>query len=57
MPAGSEGAVFLDRAVQGLTGPDGRVIPVRLSLFVEVVRNRPWTVHTLRACGVWKGSA
>ena len=49
LPAGSEGAVFLDRAVQGLTGPDGRVIPVRLSLFVEVVRNRPWTVHTLRA--------
>ena len=29
----------------------GRVIPVRLSLFTEVVRNRPWTPETLRALG------
>src|SRR5271157_3702428 len=55
LPAGSEGDVFLDRAVQDLIGPDGRVIPVRLSLFVEVVRNRPWTIHTLRALGGMEG--
>ena len=55
LPAGGEAAVFLDRAVAGLTGPDGRVIPVRLSLFVEVVRNRPWTAHTLRELGGMEG--
>ena len=54
-PPAAKATVFLDRAVQGLTGPDGRVIPVRLSLFVEVVRNRPWTLHTLRALGGMEG--
>jgi hypothetical protein len=44
-----EASLFLDEAVKGLTGPDGRVIPVRLSLFAEVVRHRPWTRATLRA--------
>ena len=37
--------------VAGLTGRDGRVIPVRLSLFAEVVRRRPWTPATLREMG------
>ena len=55
LPAGEETAVFLDQAVHGLTGPDGRVIPVRLSLFVEMVRDRPWTAHTLRALGGMEG--
>ena len=40
---GGEASLFLDRRSHGLAGPDGRVIPVRLSLFAEVVRHRPWT--------------
>ncbi len=43
--------MFLDDVVKGLTAPDGRVIPVRLSLFTEVVRHRPWTRATLKALG------
>ena len=46
---------FLDQAVSGLTGPDGRIVPVRLSLFVEVVRDRPWTLQTLQALGGMEG--
>jgi serine/threonine protein kinase/formylglycine-generating enzyme required for sulfatase activity len=48
-------ARFLDRAVAGLSGPDGRIVPVRLSLFVEVVRRRPWTLETLSAFGGMEG--
>jgi serine/threonine protein kinase/formylglycine-generating enzyme required for sulfatase activity len=51
----TEVAAFLDQAVKGLTGPDGYVIPVRLSLFVEVIRRRPWTVQALRALGGVEG--
>jgi serine/threonine protein kinase/formylglycine-generating enzyme required for sulfatase activity len=46
---------FLDQAVRDLADPDGRVIPVRLSLFVEVVRQRPWTIETLHALGGARG--
>jgi formylglycine-generating enzyme required for sulfatase activity len=42
---------FLGDVVNGLTAPDGRVTPVRLSLFAEVVRHRPWTRATLQALG------
>ncbi|MGO9598586.1 MAG: protein kinase domain-containing protein [Isosphaeraceae bacterium] len=55
LPPESEVATFLDQAVRGLTGPDGRLIPVRLSLFVEVIRRRPWTVQALRALGGVEG--
>src|SRR5262249_12853460 len=48
-------ARFLDQAVAGLAGADGRVVPVRLSLFAEVVRRRPWTPATLRALGGVEG--
>jgi serine/threonine protein kinase/formylglycine-generating enzyme required for sulfatase activity len=51
VPGKSEAALFLDEAVDGLTGPDDRVIPVRLSLFAEVVRHRSWTPATLHALG------
>jgi serine/threonine protein kinase/formylglycine-generating enzyme required for sulfatase activity len=50
-----EASQFLDEAVKGLTGADGRVIPVRLSVFAEVVRHRPWTLATLRALGGVEG--
>ncbi len=49
--SGDEVRLFLDDVVKGLTAPDGRVIPVRLSLFAEVVRHRPWTHATLQALG------
>jgi serine/threonine protein kinase/formylglycine-generating enzyme required for sulfatase activity len=49
--AGSETALFLDQAVEGLAGADERVIPVRLSLFTEVVRHRAWTPANLKALG------
>jgi formylglycine-generating enzyme required for sulfatase activity len=49
--AGDETSLFLDDAVKGLTAPAGRVIPVRLSLFAEVVRHRPWTQGTLFELG------
>jgi hypothetical protein len=47
-------ARFLDEAVAGLTR-DGRIVPVRLSLFAEMVRGRPWDPATLRAVGGTEG--
>ncbi len=41
---------FLDEAVAGLA-EDGKVVPVRLSLFAEMVKGRPWVPATLRALG------
>jgi serine/threonine protein kinase/formylglycine-generating enzyme required for sulfatase activity len=45
---------FLDQAVAGLA-EEGKVIPVRLSLFAEMTRARPWTPATLRAVGGTEG--
>ena len=53
--SGGEASLFLDQAAAKLTGPDGHVIPVRLSLFAEVVRLRPWTRTTLRILGGVEG--
>jgi formylglycine-generating enzyme required for sulfatase activity len=50
-PAARPLSQFLDAAVAGLTGDQGRVVPVRLSLFAEVVRSRPWTPATLAELG------
>jgi formylglycine-generating enzyme required for sulfatase activity len=48
----SDQARFLDRAVAELSRrPDGWIIPVRLSLFAEMVRGRPWVPATLREVG------
>jgi serine/threonine protein kinase/formylglycine-generating enzyme required for sulfatase activity len=55
LPSGGQCAQFLDKAVTGLSGPDGRIIPVRLSVFVEVVRRRPWTLQTLSELGGMEG--
>jgi hypothetical protein len=41
---------FLDQAVAGLAH-DGKVISVRLALFAEMVKARPWTPATLKAVG------
>jgi serine/threonine protein kinase/formylglycine-generating enzyme required for sulfatase activity len=47
-------AGFLDRAVAGLAR-DGKVIPVRLALFAEMVKGRPWTPATLHEMGGAEG--
>lgn len=43
-------AAFLDRAVAELA-QDGWVIPVRLALFADMVKRRPWTGKVLRELG------
>jgi serine/threonine protein kinase/formylglycine-generating enzyme required for sulfatase activity len=45
---------FLNEAVEGLAH-DGKVISVRLSLFAEMVKGRPWTPATLREVGGAEG--
>src|SRR5262249_37577001 len=46
--------VFLDHAVAGLA-QDGKVIPVRLALFAEMVKGKPWTPATLKEVGGTEG--
>ncbi len=46
----TEQASFLDQAVASLA-EGGRVISVRLALFAEMVKTRPWTAATLREVG------
>src|SRR5262245_15426759 len=50
----SEQARFLDQAVAGLA-QDGKVISVRLALFAEMVKGKPWTPATLRQVGGAEG--
>jgi len=45
---------FLDAAARDLA-EEGRVIPVRLSLFVEMVKQRPWIPATLKELGGMEG--
>ena len=45
---------FLDLAISGLT-QDGKIVPVRLALFAEMVRERSWTTQTLREIGGIEG--
>ena len=52
---GSEAARFIDEAVREMCAADGRVAPVRLSLFAEVVRHRPWNPSILRGLGGIEG--
>jgi len=54
-PYGSEASQFLDRAVAELAGPGGWIVPVRLSLFAEMVKHRPWTPSTLKDLGGIEG--
>jgi hypothetical protein len=49
-PPSAEQAAFLDQAAEGLA-EDGRVVPVRLALFAEMVKGRPWTPATLKEVG------
>jgi eukaryotic-like serine/threonine-protein kinase len=45
---------FLDQAVAGLA-QDGKVISVRLALFADMVKGKPWSLATLRAVGGTEG--
>jgi serine/threonine protein kinase/formylglycine-generating enzyme required for sulfatase activity len=45
---------FLDQAVAGLA-QDGKVISVRLALFAEMVKGKPWTPITLKEVGGTEG--
>ena len=49
-----EHGAFLDQAVDGLA-QDGRVVPVRLALLAEMVKQKPWTTATLRDVGGMDG--
>ncbi len=49
-----EQGAFLDQAVDGLA-QDGRVVPVRLALFAEMVKRKPWIPATLREVGGMDG--
>ncbi|HZU39015.1 MAG TPA: formylglycine-generating enzyme family protein, partial [Gemmataceae bacterium] len=45
---------FLDQAAQELA-QDGKVIPVRLAVFAEMVKGREWTPATLKSLGGMEG--
>jgi serine/threonine protein kinase/formylglycine-generating enzyme required for sulfatase activity len=52
--ASPEQEQFLDQAVAELT-QDGKVIPVRLSLFAEMIKGKTWTPATLQEVGGTEG--
>jgi eukaryotic-like serine/threonine-protein kinase len=57
IPDGERGkahAGFLDQAIAGLA-QEGKVVPVRLSLFAEMVKSKPWTPAVLREIGGAEG--
>jgi hypothetical protein len=45
---------FVDRAIRGLS-QDGRVVSVRLALFAEMLKGKPWTPETLKQIGGAEG--
>lgn len=45
---------FLDAAIQGLSHDD-KIIPIRLALFAEMVKGRPWTVDSFKQLGGVEG--
>src|SRR6202022_2322095 len=45
---------FLDQAVTGLA-QEGKVISVRLALFAEMTKGKPWTPATLKEVGGMEG--
>ncbi|HEV3444521.1 MAG TPA: SUMF1/EgtB/PvdO family nonheme iron enzyme [Gemmataceae bacterium] len=47
---------FLDQAVAGLAR-DGKVIPVQLALFAEMIKARPWTPAVFKQLGGMEGIA
>jgi serine/threonine protein kinase/formylglycine-generating enzyme required for sulfatase activity len=49
-----EQEAFLDQAIVGLS-QEGKIISVRLALFAEMVKGKPWTPATLKAVGGMEG--
>ncbi len=49
-----EQMAFLKQAVSGLS-QDGKVVPVRLAMFGDMVRGKPWTRATLKELGGMDG--
>ncbi len=45
---------FVDKAVKGLA-ENGRIVPVRLALFAEMVKEKPWTQSTFKDVGGAEG--
>ena len=45
---------FLDQSIAGLA-QDGKIISVRLALFAEMVKGKPWTLATLKEVGGTEG--
>ncbi len=45
-----EQRLFLDKAIEGLS-EEGQVVCVRLTLFAEMMKQRPWTSETLKQVG------
>ncbi|MEM8668142.1 MAG: protein kinase [Planctomycetota bacterium] len=45
---------FVTQAIGGLA-ENGKVIPVRIALFAEMIKSRPWTTATLKQIGGTKG--
>ncbi len=45
---------FLDQTIAGLA-QDGKIISVRLALFAEMIKGKPWTPATLREVGGTEG--
>ncbi len=45
---------FLDRVISGLS-QDGKVVCVRLALFAEMLKGKPWTSETLKSVGGTEG--
>ena len=50
----AEQNAFLDQAI-GELARDGRIVPVRLALFAEMIKGQAWTPATLRRAGGTKG--
>jgi serine/threonine protein kinase/formylglycine-generating enzyme required for sulfatase activity len=54
MKCTAEQNAFLDQAIAGLA-EDGKIIPVRLALFAEMVKDRDWTQEAFRDAGDAEG--
>jgi serine/threonine protein kinase/formylglycine-generating enzyme required for sulfatase activity len=54
MDVSAEQQAFLNRAVSGLS-VDNKVVCVRLALFAEMMKGRPWTLATLKEVGGAEG--
>jgi serine/threonine protein kinase/formylglycine-generating enzyme required for sulfatase activity len=50
----SDQSSFLDRTISGLA-QDGKIVPVRLALFAEMVKGKPWAPATLKEVGGTEG--